>query len=326
MKEISYLQAIREALAEEMKRDSSVFLFGEDIGVYGGAFGVTKGLIEEFGEKRVIDSPMSEAAIVGVATGAAIGGLRPVVEIMFMDFITLAMDQIVNHAAKVRYMYNGQFHAPIVVRTPAGAGRGYGCSHSQSFESWFMHVPGLKVIAPSTPADVKGLLKSAIRDNNPVIFIENKLLYKIKGQVPEEDYIIPLGLADVKQEGKDVTIATYSRMVSLALEASKELQKDGIDVEVIDLRTLLPLDIETIISSIKKTKKLLVLGEDCKTAGVGAEISAQVAEKGFHYLEKPIKRIACEDSPIPCSPIMEDHILPDKAKIIKEVKEMVKKE
>jgi len=323
MREISYSEAIREALKEEMLKDESVFLLGEDIGFYGGAFGVTRGLIDEFGPERVKNTPISENSFVGVAVGAAMVGMRPIVEIMFMDFITLAMDQIVNHAAKLHYLYDGQVRIPLVVRTPAGAGRGYGASHSQSLEAWFMHVPGLKIVSPSTPYDAKGLLKTAIRDNNPVIFIENKLLYAAKGDVPKKEYTIPLGKADIKKRGKDLTIIAYSRMVHLALEAAEELKGGGVEAEVIDLRSLVPIDMDTVINSVKKTGRVIVVEEDNLTGGVGAEISSLVNEHVFKKLKAPVRRVASADVPIPCAPALEQAILPSKDKLIKIAKEIM---
>jgi len=322
MRQILYLEAIRETLRDELKRDKNVFLLGEDIGVYGGAFGVTKGLINEFGPDRIRNTPMSEAAIPGIATGCAIGGMRPIVELMFMDFITLAMDQIVNHMTKLRYMYSGQVNVPVVIRMPAGAGRGYGPTHSQSLEAWLMNVPGIKIAVPSTPYDAKGLLKAAIRDNNPVAFIENKLLYETKGNVPKEDYIVDFGNAMIRKEGKDVTIIGHSRMNVLALEAAKELQKEGIDAEVIDPRTLKPLDIITITKSVKKTGNVVIVEEGCKTCGVGAELAAQIIESAFDYLDSPIKRIAAADVPIACCPALENEAIPNKEAIIQIVKQI----
>lgn len=323
MREIYYGEAIHEALIEELKRDDNVILLGEDIAQYGGAFKITKGLVDQFGENRVINTPISEASFVGMAVGAAMNGLRPVVEIMFMDFITLAMDQIVNHAAKLSYIYGGQIKVPLVIRTPAGAGRGYGASHSQSLEAWFMHVPGLKVIAPSNAYDAKGLLKSAIRDNSPVIFVENKLLYSKKGMVPVEPYTIPIGCANITRQGKDCTIIFYSRMITIVEDAAADLQAEGIDVEIIDLRTLAPLDSKTILASVAKTGRVIIVEEDCKTMGVGAEISAQVVEYGFKTLCSSIKRIACADVPIPCCSSLEQLALPDKGKIIDAVKQIM---
>ena len=278
MKEMTYKDAVREAMVEEMRRDEDVIFLGEDIGVYGGAFGVSVGMVEEFGEERVRDTPLSEAAIAGCAVGAAATGLRPIMEIMFSDFITIAMDAIVNQAAKMRYMFGGKAQVPMVVRTPGGSGTGAAAQHSQSLEAWMCHVPGLKVVAPSTPADAKGLLKAAIRDNNPVIFYENKLLYKTKGLVPEEDYVIELGKADIKREGSDVTVITYGRMLERCQEAAEVLATENIDVEIIDLRTLYPMDKETIIKSVCKTGRVLIVHEAAKTGGLGGEISATIAE------------------------------------------------
>ncbi|MBW2989050.1 alpha-ketoacid dehydrogenase subunit beta [Candidatus Woesearchaeota archaeon] len=323
MAEITYAQAINKAIEEEMERDSSVFMMGEDIGVYGGAFGVTRGLLDKFGSERIRDTPISEAAMVGLAAGAAMTGMRPIVEIMFMDFITLAVDQISNHASKFSYIYGGQVKVPLVIRTPAGAGRGYGASHSQSLESWFMHMPGIKVVAPSTPYSAKGMLKSAIRDDNPVLFVENKLLYSLKGDVPEGDFIIPLEKADIPRKGKDLTIISYSRMVNLALESADELAKEGIDTEVIDLRSLSPLDIKALEGSVRKTGHAMIVEEDCLTGGVGAEVAAQLQEHAFSSLKKPVKRIACADIPIPCCTALESLALPDKNKVISAAKELV---
>ncbi|RJS79842.1 alpha-ketoacid dehydrogenase subunit beta [Candidatus Bathyarchaeota archaeon] len=324
MRRITYREALREALREEMRRDSTVFLLGEDIGRYwGGAFKVTEGLAEEFGDERVRDTPISESAIVGTAVGAAITGMRPVAEIMFGDLTTLAMDQIANQAAKIRYMFGGQTKVPLVVRTPFGAGVNIAAHHSQSLEAWYMHVPGLYVAVPSTPYDAKGLLKSAIRGNNPVIFCEHKLLYPIEGEVPEEEYTIPFGVADIKREGSDVTIVATMYMVHKALKAAEELEGEGISVEVVDPRTLTPLDKNAIISSVKKTGRLVVVSEDCKTAGVTAEIAALVAEEAIDYLDAPIKRVAEPDTPIPFSPPLEEYVIPNEKKIIKAVKEVV---
>lgn len=320
---ITFSQAIKEALQEEMRKDKNVFLMGEDIGIYGGAFGVTQGLIDEFGPERVRDVPISESAIVGTAVGAGISGMKPVIEIMFMDFITLAMDQIVNQAAKLSYIYAGQVKVPLVIRTPAGAKGGYGASHSQSLEAWFLHVPGLKVVAPSTPYDAKGLLKSAIDDNNPVLFLENKVLYSQKGQVPEKDFRIPLGKADLKKQGKDLTIISYSRMVGLSLEIAQELESQGKSIEVLDLRTLAPLDIKTIGESVKKTGKVIIVEEGCKTAGVGAEVTAQIIENYFDYLDAPIQRIAAVDVPIPYTPVLEKAVIPDKNKILESINSLI---
>jgi len=324
MRELTYRDALREALREEMVRDKTVFLLGEDIGRYwSGAFKVTKGLAEEFGHERVRDTPISESAIIGVAVGAAITGMRPVAEIMFGDLTTLAMDQICNQAAKICYMFGGQTTVPLVVRTPFGAGVNIASHHSQSLEAWFMHTPGLLVAAPSTPFDAKGLLKTAIRGSNPVMFFEHKLLYPIKGEVPEEDYTIPFGVADVKLEGEDATIFATLYMVHKALAAAQELRKQGISVEVIDPKTLVPLDKQAIIKSVKKTGRIVIVTEDCKTAGVSAEIAAIVAEEALDYLDAPIKRVAEPDTPIPFSPPLEQFVIPNEKTIIKAVKEVL---
>jgi len=324
LRKIAYREALREALREEMLRDKRVFLLGEDIGRYwGGAFKVTKGLAEEFGDERVRDTPISESAIIGVAIGAAITGMRPVAEIMFGDLTTLAMDQIANQAAKLRYMFGGQTSVPLVIRTPFGGGVNIAAHHSQCLEAWFMHVPGLYVAVPSTPYDAKGLLKTAIRGENPVIFCEHKLLYPVEGEVPEEDYTVPFGTAAVRREGTDVTIVATLYMVHKALEAAEKLENEGVSVEVVDPRTLVPLDKEAIIRSVKKTGRLVVVSEDCKTAGVTAEISAVVAEEALDYLDAPIKRVAAADTPIPFSPPLENFVIPNENRIIKAVKEIV---
>jgi pyruvate dehydrogenase E1 component beta subunit len=324
MREVTVRDALREALREEMQRDITVFLLGEDIGRYwGGAFGVTKGLAEEFGDERVRDTPISESAIIGVGVGAAITGMRPVAEIMFGDLSALAMDQIANQAAKIRYMFGGQAKAPLVIRTPFGAGVNLASHHSQSLEAWFMHTPGLYVAVPSTPYDAKGLLKTAIQGNNPVFFVEHKLLYPVKGLIPEEDYTVPFGVADVKREGSDVTIFATLYMVHRALAAAEKLNKEGVSVEVVDPRTLSPLDKSKIVKSVKKTGRLIIVSEDCKTAGVSAEIAAIVAEEAIDYLDAPIKRVAEPDTPIPFSPPLEQFVTPNEESIIKAVKEII---
>lgn len=311
MKEITYKDAIREAMVEEMRRDEDIIFLGEDIGIYGGAFGVSVGMLEEFGEERVRDTPISEAAIAGCAAGAAATGLRPIMEIMFSDFITIAMDGIVNQAAKMRYMFGGKAQVPMVVRCPGGSGTGAAAQHSQSLEAWMCHVPGLKVVAPSTPADAKGLLKAAIRDNNPVIFFENKVLYKYKGLVPEEDYVIELGKADIKREGSDVTVVTYGRMLERCEDAAKALEKENISVEIIDLMTLYPMDEETIIKSVCKTGRALIVHEAAKTGVLGGEIAAKIVEsEAFDYLDAPIIRLAGKDVPIPYNPELEKAVVP----------------
>ena len=309
--EISYLEAVREALSQEMRRDVEVFLIGEDIGVYGGAFGVTRGMLEEFGSERVRDTPISEAAIAGAATGAALMGMRPVMEIMFMDFLTISMNQLVNQAAKIHFMFGGKANIPMVIRAPAGSGTGAAAQHCQSLEAWFVHTPGIKVVAPATPHDVKGLLITAIRDNNPVLFMEHKLLYRTKGLVPEEEYAIPLGQAEVKREGRDLTVLAYSIMVPRALEAAAELTSEGLEIEVIDLRSLKPLDKEAIVGSVSKTGRALILHESSRTGGFGGELAAVVAEsEAFDYLDAPIRRLAGRDIPIPYNRTLERASVP----------------
>lgn len=326
MREITYAQAIREAMAEEMRRDERVFLMGEDIALYGGAFGVSKDMVKEFGEERIRDTPISESAIVGAAAGCAATGCRPIVEIMFSDFITLAMDQLVNQAAKLRYMFGGKAKVPMVLRTPEGSGTGAAAQHSQSLEAWLCHVPGLKVLAPSTPYDAKGLLKAAIRDDNPVVFFEQKLLYKTKGEVPDEgeEYVIPIGKADIKRAGSDVTVITYGRMLERCLAAAQKAADEGISVEVIDLRTLLPLDRDAILQSVKKTGRALIVHEAVKTGGVGGEISALIAESdAFYYLDAPITRNCGMDVPIPYCPELEKNIVPREETILESVRQLM---
>ncbi|MHB8985500.1 MAG: alpha-ketoacid dehydrogenase subunit beta, partial [Eubacteriales bacterium] len=288
VREITYREAIREALREEMQRDENVFLMGEDIGAYGGVFNVTQGFLKEFGEKRVRDTPLSESVIMGSAVGAALLGVRPVVEIMFADFMPLIMDHLANNAAKMRYLYGGEASVPLVVRTPQGAGASAGMHHSQSLESWLMHVPGLKVLMPATPYDAKGLLKSAIRDDNPVVFLEHKMLYGVTGEVPTEEYLVPIGKADVKRQGRDVTVIATAMMLHRAMAAAGRLEQEGVGVEVLDPRTMLPLDREAIIESIKKTKRAVIVHEACMTGGPGAEIAAVIAGSALDYLDAPV--------------------------------------
>ncbi len=322
-RQLTYLEAVREGLILEMRQDPEVFLLGEDIGVYGGAFGVTKGMIEEFGPERVRDTPISEAAIAGAATGAALMGMRPIMEIMFMDFLTISMNQLVNQAAKIRFMFGGKASLPLVVRAPAGSGTGAAAQHSQSLEAWFVHTPGIKVVAPATAADAKGLLISAIRDNNPVIFMEHKLLYRTKGAVAEELYAIPLGKADVKREGSDLTILAYSIMVPRALEAAEQLATEGINIEVVDLRTLKPLDEETIIRSVCKTGRVLIAHEAPKTGGFGGELAALIAgSEAFDYLDAPIRRLAGRDIPIPYNRTLERAAVPQVEDIVAAAKNL----
>jgi len=316
MREITYTQALREALSEEMSRDPRILLLGEDIGVYGGVFKVTEGLLAKFGPERVRETPISEAGFIGTAVGLAMTGKHPVTELMFMDFAWVASDQIFNQAAKMRYMTGGRVKVPLVVRTQQGGGRGNGAQHSQSLETVFTHIPGLKVVLPATPYDAKGLLKSALRDENPVIFIEHKLLYGTKGAVPEEEYTVPLGVADVKRAGRDVTLVSYSRTVLLALEAAQEAAQEGIETEVIDLRCTSPLDVNCILASVQKTGRLVIAHEAHRRLGLGAEIAASVQEQAFDYLDGPILRVAALDVPIPASKPFEDAVLPGKAQIL----------
>jgi len=325
MRELTYVEALNQALREEMRRDERIFLVGEDIGPYWeGAFAVSKGLAKEFGTERVRDTPISESCIIGVAVGAAMTGMKPVAEIMFGDLIALAMDQIANQAAKIHYMFGGQLKVPMVMRTPFGAGRSIAAHHSQSLEAWLMHTPGLKVAVPSMAYDAKGLLKTAIRGEDPVMFCEHKICYTAKSLIPDEEYLIPFGEADIKREGEDLTVFATFYMVHQSLKAAEQLAKKGIEVEIIDPRTLVPLDKETIIESVKKTGRLLVVEEDPLTCGVGAEIAAIVAEQAFDYLESPIKRIAEPDTPIPFSPVLENYVIPNDRVIMKGVEDLLK--
>ena len=322
MRELTYLEAVREAMSQEMRQNEDVFILGEDIGVYGGAFGVTRGMIEEFGPERIRNTPISEAAISGTAVGAALTGMRPILELQFSDFMTIAMDNMVNQAAKIRYMYGGKGKVPMVLRTPAGSGTGAAAQHSQSLEAWMAHVPGLKVVQPSTAYDAKGLLKAAIDEDNPVIFYEHKLCYKTTSDVPEELYSIPLGKADIKREGSDVTIVATAIMVHKALEAAAKLEEQEIRVEVIDPRTLVPLDTETIIESVKKTGRLVVVHEAVKRGGFGGEIASTIAEsEAFDYLDAPIMRLGGKAVPIPYNPELEKSAIPGVDDIVAAVKE-----
>jgi len=323
MRVISYAQALVEAMREEMLRDERVFIFGEDVGLYGGAYGATRGLYQEFGEWRVIDTPISEATIGGAAVGAAMAGMRPVAEIMYVDFTPLAMDQIANQGAKNRYMFGGKTIVPMVIRTEGGAGRAIAAHHSQSLESLWTHFPGIYVVMPSTPYDAKGLLKAAIRDDNPVMFIEHKMLYREKGPVPEEEYIIPLGVADIKRPGKDVTLVTYSRMVLRSLEAAEILAKEGIDVEVIDLRTLKPLDIETVVNSVKKTGRFVGVTEAYENTSFINEVMAQVNELAFDWLDAPMVRVAALNVPVPRAEVLEDAAIPNVRRIVEACRKVV---
>ena len=323
MRELTYREAIREALRDEMKRDETVYLLGEDIAEYGGSLKVTLGLMEEFGRDRVRNTPISEMAIAGAAVGSAVTGMRPVAEIMFVDFMTIAMDQLVNQAAKIRYMTGGQVKVPLVIRTQGGAGRSSAGHHAQSLEAWFVHVPGLKVVMPATPYDAKGLLKASIRDDSPVVFIEHKLLYAETGPVPKEDYVIPLGEAHLARKGSDITIVATSRMVSQALLASEMLEKEGISAEIVDPRTLVPLDKEAIFSSVKKTGRLLIVHEACERGGFGAEIAAMVVNECFDHLDAPIERLGAANTPVPFAPVLEDFYLPNAKKIVERVRKTV---
>ncbi|MCC6588696.1 MAG: alpha-ketoacid dehydrogenase subunit beta [Bryobacterales bacterium] len=319
MATVTYLEAIRQGIWEEMERDKNVFCIGEDLGVYGGAFKVTAGMLDHFGEKRIVDTPISESAIVGAAIGASFMGLRPVAEMQFSDFISCAFDQIVNFAAKTRYRWNAP--APIVVRAPSGGGIHGGPYHSQNPEAWFVHTPGLKVVEPSTAYDAKGLIKSAIRDNDPVIFFEHKALYRrVKEEIPDGDYTVPLGKARVDRVGRHMSVITYGAMVYVAREAAEVLSREGIEMEIVDLRTLLPIDEETILESVKKTSKALVLHEATYTGGIGGEIAARITEKAFEYLDGPVVRLTAPDAPVPFSPPLEEAFLPNKEKLLEKAR------
>jgi 2-oxoisovalerate dehydrogenase E1 component beta subunit len=312
---MTYLEAIRSGLWEEMERDPSVFVMGEDIGAYGGAFKVTAGMLEKFGADRVVDTPICEAAMVGAGIGAAMMGMRPVIEMQFMDFIACGFDQIVNMAAKMHYRWGAA--VPMVIRGPSGAGVHGGPYHSQSNEMWFVHTPGLKVVAPATPYDAKGLIKAAIRDDNPVIFYEHKFLYRrIKEEVPEQDYVVPIGKAAVRREGRDIAVITYGAMVWTALEAAGELEKEGISLEVVDLRSLLPYDEEMVLASARKCSKVILLHEDTRTGGMAGELAALIAEKAFEDLDGPIVRITAPDTPVPFAPTLEEHFLPSTQRVV----------
>ncbi|MEM1551857.1 MAG: alpha-ketoacid dehydrogenase subunit beta [Candidatus Bathyarchaeia archaeon] len=323
VREISYAEALNEALREEMERDDRVIVFGEDVGVFGGVYKVTKGLLEKFGPERVRDTPISEAAIVGAAIGAALAGLKPVAEIMYMDFITIAMDQMVTHAAKIRFMSGGQVSLSMVVRTQYSLGRVHGCQHSQFLASWFLNVPGLKVVLPGTPKDAKGLLKSAIRGEDPVLFVEAGVLYSWKGPVPEEEYLIPIGQAEIKRKGSDLTIVAFSRTVREALAAADRLAVEGIDAEVVDLMTLNPLDVKTLVDSVKKTNRLLVADDSTKTGGISAEIISRIVEEAFDYLDAPPVRVSSPDLPVPFAQPLENQYLVSADKICEAARRIV---
>jgi len=320
---LTYREALNQALCEEMRRDDRVFLIGEDVGYYQGAFKVSKGFVEEFGPRRVVDTPITELGFTGLAIGAAMAGLRPVVEVMTFNFAILAMDQIVNNAAKIRYMSGGQIGVPMVIRGPGSAAHQLGAQHSQSLEAWFCHVPGLKVVAPATPHDAKGLLKSAVRDENPVIFIEGQLLYPVKGEVGEGDYTIPLGLAEVKRTGTDITIIAYSKMLHQALEAAEILSREGIQAEVVDPRTLRPLDLDTLAASVKKTGKAVIVEEGWPFAGLGAQIAESLYGRVFDYLDGPIVRVTGRDVPMPYARNLEDAAVPDARRVVEAVHQVL---
>jgi 2-oxoisovalerate dehydrogenase E1 component beta subunit len=321
--ERTYLEAIREALREEMQRDARVFVLGEDVGPYGGAFGVTQGLFEEFGEMRVLDTPISESAIVGISIGAALRGYRPVAEMQFADFISCGFDQIVNQAATLRYRYGGRESVPLVIRAPSGGNVAGGLYHSQNPEAWFIHRPGLKVVAPSTPYDAKGLLKAAIRDENPVIYFEHKYLYRrAKGPVPDGDEVVPIGVAAIRREGNDITLITYGAMVQASLDAADRLAQDGVDVEVVDLRTLMPFDRAAIFASVEKTNRVLIVHEDVKTLGIGAELSAVITEERFEHLDAPVRRVTYPDTHCPFSHVLEQAVLPNSDTIAQAIREL----
>jgi len=324
MARITFREAISQALREEMQRDDRVFIMGEEVGVWGGTYAVTRGFLDEFGEARVKDTPIAEGVIVGAAAGAAMLGLRPVAEIMTINFAFLAMDQIVNHVAKLHYMFNGQITCPLVIRTVGGGGRQLGATHSQTPDVVFAHFPGLKVVAPATPADAKGLLKSAIRDDDPVFFIEHATLYQVRGEVPEdEDYLVPIGVSDVKRPGKDVTIVSYSKMLQVSLEAAEQLAAQGIEAEVIDLRTLRPLDTRPILESVRKTNRMVVVEEGWRAYGVGAEIASRVTELAFDYLDAPVRRVAQAEVPLPYNRRLEQLALPQVADIVAAAKDVL---
>jgi pyruvate dehydrogenase E1 component beta subunit len=326
MARITVREAISQALREEMHRDERVFIMGEEVGVWGGTYAVTRGFLDEFGEKRVRDTPIAEGVIAGAAAGAAIAGLRPVAELMTINFAFLAMDQIVNHIAKLHYMFNGQITCPVVIRTVGGGGRQLGATHSQTPDVVFAHFPGLKVVAPGTPADAKGLLKSAIRDDDPVFFIEHATLYQVRDEVPEdEDFLIPIGVSEVKREGSDVTIVAYSKMLQVSLQAAEELAGEGIEAEVIDLRTLRPLDVQPIVDSVRKTNRLVVAEEGWRSYGIGAELAARVTEMAFDYLDAPVRRVAQAEVPLPYNQRLEQMALPQPADVIHAVHDVMYK-
>lgn len=323
MARITVREAISQALWEEMERDEKVFIMGEEVGVWGGTYAVTKGFYDHFGEKRVRDTPIAEAVIVGAGIGAALTGLRPVAELMTINFAFVAMDHIVNQAAKLRYMFGGQFKIPLVIRTPGGGGRQLGATHSQTPDVIFAHFPGLRVVAPGTPEDAKGMLKSAIRSDDPILFIEHATLYQVRGEVPEEEYLTPLDKAKVQRSGSDVTLVTYSKMLEVSTKAAEQLDKDGISVEIVDLRCLRPLDMEPVIASFKKTNRAVIVEEGWRSFGVGAEVSARIYEQAFDYVDAPIQRVAQKETPLPYNRTLEQMALPQVADIVRAVKEVL---
>ncbi len=323
MKVLQFREAIAEAMSEEMRRDESVYLMGEEVAEYNGAYKASKGMLDEFGEKRVIDTPIAELGFSGIAIGSAMGGTRPIVEFMTFNFALVGIDQIINNAAKMRQMSGGQFNIPIVFRGPTGAAGQLGATHSQSFENWFANTPGLKVIVPSNPYDAKGLLKAAIRDDDPVIFMESEQMYGDKGEVPEGEYILPIGVAEIKREGTDVTIVSFGKIIKEAYKAAEELEKDGISAEIIDLRTIRPMDHDAILNSVKKTNRLVILEEAWPFASVSSEITYQVQENAFDYLDAPIQRITTADTPAPFSPVLLEEWMPNKNDVIKAVKKVM---
>jgi acetoin:2,6-dichlorophenolindophenol oxidoreductase subunit beta len=320
--QMTYAEAIRDGMRFEMRRDPRVYLIGEDVGIFGGCFGVSTGLQEEFGPERIIDTPITETSIVGHAVGAAVAGLRPIAEIMFIDFAGVCMDEIFNQAAKMRYMFGGKASVPMVVRTTCGGGLSAAAQHSQCMEAWFAHIPGIKTVMPATAADAKGLMISAIRDDNPVVYIEHKQLLFSSGEVPEGEYLVPIGKADVKREGSDVSIVTWSGMVPRALTAAGLLENEGINAEVVDLRTLVPLDREAILKSVEKTGRVVIVHEAVRTGGFAGEIAALIADEGFDFLNAPIKRVTAPDTPVPFSPVLEQAYLPNEGNIVAAVKEL----
>lgn len=323
MRKILYRDALNEAMSEEMRKDPTIFLMGEEVAEYNGAYKVSKGMLDEFGAKRVIDTPIAELGFAGIGVGAAMNGLRPIVEFMTFNFAVLALDQIVNNAAKMLNMTGGQFNIPIVFRGPSGSAGQLGATHSQTFESWYANVPGLKVISPSNPYDAKGLLKAAIRDNDPVIFMESEMMYSDEGEVPEEEYVLPIGKADIKREGTDVTLVSFNKMMKVALAAAEELTKEGISAEVIDLRTIRPLDNETIINSVKKTNRIVVIDESWPFGSVASEIAYRVQKDAFDYLDSPVRRVNGADASMSYAPTLVDAYLPNPEKVIKVVKEVL---